>query len=129
MDRNDWFVAEHEVGQPLRFNFITGVSIGCAAFLLEGGVKRESVRAIMTLIGEVLPASRTSPFIPPMTHAILEKGPTVAQVADGRRVRWLLGQQDTGWVDPLYPFKADENYSPRVVVSIDFGAVRESLKK
>ncbi len=46
----DWFNAEDEVGRPRRFDLVTAVFIGCAAYLLEGGQKRDSVREIMRAI-------------------------------------------------------------------------------
>lgn len=129
MESNEWFVSETEVGQPLRFDFVTAVSIGCAAFLLEGGLKRESVRSIMRMVGEVTPSVNNPLRLASLTFAVTTSGRTIAQVADGCRVRWKFGRQDTGWIDPENPSTPDDDFNPKVVVAIDFGYVRDLLQK
>ena len=120
-----WFQSEHDAGRPLVFDGVTAMFIGTAAFLLEAGHKRDAVRAFMTAIAEVQPESRNPLHLPMLAHAATGNVNATVQVADGKYVRWKLGRQDTGWIDPGPPPSREEDYRPKVVIAVDFGLIRD----
>ena len=126
----DWFNAEDEVGRPRRFDLVTAVFIGCAAYLLEGGQKRDSVREIMRAIGRIQPDYRRNPLhLPILGHAVNSNANATVQVADGARVRWKVGRKDTGWIDPGPPLLRDDEFTPKVIVAMDFGLIRDLVRQ
>ena len=76
------YILEDEVGRPRHFDTITAVFIGCAAFLLEAGHKRDSVRWIMQAIAEIQPQHTNRLKLPLLANAMMSPADSIVQVAD-----------------------------------------------
>lgn len=126
----DWYTAEDEVGQPLKFNFVDCVFIACGFYLLEAGYKRDAVRFLLAKANKVMPEARNPLNVPMAAWALTSRNtePAFVQFGDKARVRWKVGTMDSGWlrVDALRT--RDDDYDPKIVVAIDFGLIRDQVR-
>ena len=121
----DWLVVEDDVGHPRRFDEITAVYIACSALLLESGHKRDAIRDLMKAIGKVQPKGRNPLNVPILGQAVLSNRSAVVKVGDGKYVRWIVGKQDSGWVNPGPPPAKLKTYTPKIIVEVNLGEIRD----
>jgi hypothetical protein len=115
------------VGRARTLTDLEGFSVACAAVLLESGVRKETVIEFMTVLAE-FPVG-TSPRRKRPLFAIQRAfeatvTPAEAMLGDGTNLRFRLGREDTGWIQPGTYARLAAAYQPRVVISIDLTRLR-----
>lgn len=116
-------------GWPRFIEFESAVFMACAANLLECGLRPVAVRAFMDAIRQVQAGHHTRLSLPDWSDAIAGESTILVQVADGIRVRWVVWQEPTSWIDPGPPLTADNGYAPTTVISIDLGHIRNRIRE
>jgi len=123
-----WFLDEHAVGRARTFDEITAVFIATAAFLLDAGYKRDSVRGLLASISRINPKGRNPLNVPVIADVITGKGPARVQFGDGRFVRWMARRSSDEWVDPAHPTKPVSDIRPKVIIELDLGEIRDTVR-
>lgn len=123
-----WFLDEHAVGRARTFDEITAVLIASAAFLLEAGYKRDSVRVFLESISRIKPKGRNPLNVPVIADVITGKSAARVQFGDGQYVRWITSRADGKWVDPTAPTRAISDLQPKVVIELNLGEIRDVVR-
>jgi hypothetical protein len=116
------------VGQARILTDLEGFSVACAAILLESGVRKDAVISFMAGLSQfpVPSKSRGNSLVFAIQRAFEPAvTPAEAVLADGTNLRFRLGREDTGWLQPGTYAPLSEEYVPRVAVSIDLARVRK----
>lgn len=116
------------VGLARTLTDLEGFSVACAAVLLESGVRKETVVEFMTVLAE-FPMGKSSRGKRPIVAIQRAFGSTVApaeaMLGDGTNLRFRVGPEDTGWIQPGTYAPLAAGYQPRVVISIDLARLRD----
>jgi hypothetical protein len=123
-----WFVGDAEIGRQRRFNLDAAIYLVCAARLLIAGCKRDAVRRLLRSADLLGPQThRKKIYLPHISGAIFGATPAVVDFGDDTHARWRVGGKDSGWMRLGRAPKADIDFEPTVVISLDFANVRKSL--
>ena len=128
---------KHLAGQPRSFTPMEAYFIACAALLLEGGAKRQTVTKVLARLAAMpwpaaletgSPTSRQRAVARPTTavEAIYSWAcePTATLcIGDGANLRIKLGRLDTGWIEPRAFAPLREDYQPRVLIELDLATL------
>lgn len=124
-------------GKPRSFTELEAFFVAGAALLLEGGIKRGTVIAILKRLA-VMPW----PLTPgPLPLSSMQRGaaqprtgmeaafswarePTALHIGDGVNLRLVSGKVDTGWVEPRTWAPLRPDYVPQVSITVDFAQLR-----
>ena len=118
-----WFIDESAVGKARTFDEITTIFIACAAYLLDAGYKRESVRELITAISAPMPKNQRNPLrLPIIATAVKDTESAKLQFADGRYVRWVVTGNVGDWF--VSRFETQSNLNPKIIIEIDIGQIR-----
>ena len=116
----NWFIDESAVGKARTFDEITTIFIACAAYLLDAGYKRESVRELITAISARMPKNQRNPLrLPIIATAVKDTESAKLQFADGRYVRWVVTGNVGDWF--VSRFETQSNLNPKIIIEIDIG--------
>ena len=126
--QRDWFLADNEAGTPRKFDNITAVFIACAAFLLDAGYRRESIRDFMLAVGQLYPQGRNPLRLPLLANAITSNTDATIAIGDATHVRCTAGKKDSGWYRIGNKPTADTSYIPKVVVQVDLSQIRDLVQ-
>lgn len=123
-----WFVADSEAGTPRKFDAITAVFIACAAFLLDVGYRRESIREFMKAVGQLYPEGRNPLRLPILANAMVSNADATIAIGDATHVRCTVGNQNSGWYRIGNKPTADKSYVPKVVIQVDLSQIRDLIQ-
>lgn len=123
-----WFLDEHSVGRARTFDEITAVFIASAAFLLEAGYKRDSVRTFLESISKIKPKGRNPLNVPLIANVVTGNGAARVQFGDGQFVRWISSRSTGEWIDPGAPTKAVSDIKPKVIIELNLGEIRDMVR-
>lgn len=123
----DWIVDEHAIGRSRVFSNFSGVVIACAAYLLAAGYKRDSVRELLRAISIPRRQVRNKFGLPHFAEVLTSDGPAKVQVADGRFVRWIIGEKADDWLDSWARPISTAGLTPKITVEINVAAIRDMI--
>jgi hypothetical protein len=124
----EWGADENAVGRPRTFNEITAVYMASAAYLLDAGCKRDSVRDMLEAIGRFAPPAKRQFRMPAVATALTGTTAAYVEIGDGRFVRWRLGNKTYDWIDAVPPLTDAKEASPKVIIGLDIGQIRDRVK-
>lgn len=124
-----WFVDECSVGRARAFDEINAIFIACAAYLLNAGYKRESVRDFLTATCNVMPEYKRNPLNYSQVRIVLA-GNSAARVqfGDGRYLRWITSRGPGNWIDTKVPGNTIATVSPKVIVELNISEIRDRVR-
>jgi hypothetical protein len=124
----NWFLLDDEVGRPRTFGFVTAVFLVCAVHLLEAGCKRETVKSILNFAARISKPRAGRHPIKTIVEAVIADGLAGRfHVGDSAYARWEFGADDTGWLPMNRKGGPIAGLEPKVVISLDFGAIRDQV--
>lgn len=127
--QQSWFVDEYAVGRARAFDETAAVFIACAAYLLDAGYKRESVRDFLTATCKVMPESKRNPLNYPVVRIIVAGNSTAkVQFGDGRYLRWITSRGTGSWIDTSVAGNTVASVSPKVIVELNFSEIRDRVR-
>jgi hypothetical protein len=127
--QQSWVVGEYSVGRARAFDEIAGIFIASAAYLLNAGYKRESVRDFLTATCNVMPEMKRNPLNFPEARIVLAgNGAARVQFGDGRYLRWITSRGTGNWIDTKVPGNRVATVSPKVIVELNFGEIRDRVR-
>jgi hypothetical protein len=130
----------HLAGRPRTFTPLEGFLIATAALLLEGGLRRRTVSAVMDRLAHM-------PWPPPLaeprrrtSRAEGEAGTAVKAlflsqtrarlfIGDGANLRVQVDGPLSGWLEPHQFLPLSERYRPRLVVELDLELLRNEFRR
>jgi hypothetical protein len=125
--------AEHAAGRPRYLTGHEAFGLACAALLLQGGLKRQTVVSFMDGLCQLTWSGRqrrrgNAGEQPALITALTSKNEAAsARFGDSVNLRIQVGSRDTGWVQPKTWAKLSDDYAPRIVVDLDLGQLRDLL--
>lgn len=123
-----WYVDEFTAGRARVFDESGAVFIACAAYLLNAGYKRDSVRELLSAVGKIMPTGRNPLGLPIMELFLTSQEAARVQFADGLYVRWLTAGGTGEWIDPANPKASQSHLVPKVVVDLNFSEIRDQVR-
>lgn len=123
--------AENEVGRRRHFTDFEGFCVACAAALLHGGVKRETVLRLMSALRDVAwPGANNKRHNNKALGALYDiyvgKGPADVLFGDNAAIRLQAQPNDTGWLQPETGALL-KDYRPAVTIQLDLARLRDAL--
>ncbi len=120
------------VGHPRSFGPLEGYSIALGATLLEAGLRRELVARFFDAVTEIEwetfgPRKRKLSALE--SSFSLQAGSAVAEIADGRYIRLIIGKRSKDWSDLESPRFDETKHTPCVVIRVDMTSVRDQIRK
>jgi len=100
-----------------------------AHFLLDAGCAEAAIPNLLLLICHVQKLGRNPLKLPIAADVVTTNANAVVQIADASHVRWRIGSVNTPWTKVVGSRRRIEpDYAPRVVVAIDLGAMRDTVR-
>ena len=120
-------VVGDEVGRPRHFHADVGFAIVCVTTLLDLGLPHRTIRRFLE---QMIKIKLTGDDLPALGYILERDCPAFGELGDGKRVRLRVGG-DTPFISEWMPKpraeKADNEYTPLVIVSLDIGRIRDQL--
>lgn len=120
-------VAKRDVGQRRHFTDFEGFSVACAAALLHGGAKRETVLRFMKAMCDIPSKQATGWRVNALFDVFYGSGPANVMLGDNTNIRLQWNSHDTEWFQPETGALL-RDYFPVVTMQIDLARVRNALR-
>lgn len=110
-------------GQPRSLSDVEAFAVAIAAVLLNAGIRRSTVKKYLLILSGLQITLIKGIGDHVLTAVFATRFQAIAQFAEGKAVRVIHHEKDSGWQPP---FKSNSG-EPRIMIELDIAALRDDL--